>query len=242
MNKPFLSIIIPAYDEARRIPLTLIDVDKRLSSAEYSYEILVVDDGSKDNTAEIVRRFMPLIKNLKLIQAEHKGKGAAVRRGVLESQGTIRLFTDADNSTSVDQFNAMLPFFKEGYGVVVGSRAISGAVMDPPQSVWRRVMGKAGNLLIRLCAVSNIYDTQCGFKALTEEAAEKIFSRARIDGWSFDVEMCALAAALHIKIKEVPVHWQNSAFSHLTLFDYPRVLWDTFKIQWWVRQGDYRLD
>ena len=109
--KPYLSVIIPAYNESKRLPLTLIDIDKKLSEANYSYEIIVVNDGSKDNTAEIVRRFSHLIKNLRLIDnKENHGKGWVVRQGMLEANGKIRLFMDADNSTSVDQFNNMVVF------------------------------------------------------------------------------------------------------------------------------------
>lgn len=241
MNKPFLSVIIPAYNEAKRIPLTLIDIDKHLSKEEYSYEIVVVDDGSTDETAEIVRRFTPLIKNLKLIQAEHKGKGAAVQKGMQGSHGTMRLFTDADNSTSIDQFNAMLPHFKEGYAVVIGSRGVSGAVCNPPQSLWRQAVGKVGNLLIRGIAVPGISDTQCGFKAFTEDAVMRLFPHLRIDGWGFDIETLSLAKESGLKIKEVPVSWKNSPFSHLGLFDYPRVLWETLKIRWWIKKNYYEL-
>jgi len=129
MAQPYLSIIIPAYNEAERIPKTLLDIDKRLEHAEYSYEILVVNDGSSDNTAEIVRSMAKVVRNLKLIDIkDNAGKGGTVRQGMLLAGGKVRLFTDADNSTSIDQFNAMMPFFKEGYDVVIGSRAIAGAM------------------------------------------------------------------------------------------------------------------
>lgn len=243
MNKPFLSVIIPAYNEARRLPLTLVDIDAHLSKQDYSYEILVVDDGSTDATAEIVRRFLPVVKHLRLFQLSGNcGKGAAVRHGMKEAHGNVRLFTDADNSTSLDQFNRMLPLFKEGYSVLIGSRGVSGAVMDPPQSLFRRAVGKMGNFLIRFIAVPGISDTQCGFKAFNEDAAERIFSLARIDGWGFDVEALVLANALGFRVGEVPVRWRDSTFSHLTLFDYPLVLWETLKIRWWIHKNNYALN
>ena len=125
MAKPYLSIIIPAFNEAKRLPLTLVDVDKHLASQEFSYEILVVNDGSKDGTSEIARRFSTLVKNLKVIDLpENLGKGAAVRQGMMEAKGNWRLFMDADNSTSVNEFLKMMPYFKEGYDVVIGSRAV----------------------------------------------------------------------------------------------------------------------
>ena len=149
MAKPYLSVIIPAYNEAKRLPLTLVDVDKHLSQQDYSYEILVINDGSKDATAEITERFLPLIANLKLINLpENQGKGAAVRQGMLAAKGNWRLFMDADNSTSISEFAKMIPYFKEGYEVIIGSRAVKGAKLRPPQSIHRQLAGKLGNLFI----------------------------------------------------------------------------------------------
>src|SRR5580692_1527074 len=128
MSQPYLSIIIPAYNEAERLPKALLAMDKQLVSASYSYEIFVVNDGSTDKTAEIVKNMAQLVRNLKLIDLRvNVGKGGAVRQGMLLSSGQIRIFTDADNSTSIDQFEKMMPFFKEGYEVVIGSRAAKGA-------------------------------------------------------------------------------------------------------------------
>ena len=240
MNKPFLSVIIPAYNEAKRLPLTLIDVDKNLSKEDYSYEILVVDDGSTDATAELTRRFIPLIKNLKLItQAKNLGKGAAVRLGMREAKGTIRLFLDADNSVSVSQFNKMLPPFKEGYEAVIGSRNVRGAVLLPPQPIHRRVLGRLGSLWVRALLLPDISDSQCGFKAFTEEAAAKFFPLGRIDRWGFDIELLALAKQEGVKVKEVPVAWSDNYFSHVSVIDYPKVLWETLKIRWWISRGEY---
>src|SRR3989344_6188715 len=150
MARPFLSVIIPAYNEAKRLPLTLIDIDKHLELQEYSYEILVINDGSTDDTGEIVRRFSPLIENLKLIDnKENHGKGAAVRQGMLLAKGTWRPFIDADNSTSIVEFNKMIQYFKEGYEVVIGSRDVKGAKMSPPQAFYKRIMGDMGNLFIQ---------------------------------------------------------------------------------------------
>src|SRR3989344_2949618 len=141
--KPYLSVIIPAYNEAKRLPLTLIDIDKHLSEANFSYEIIVVDNNSKDSTVEIVKRFSHLIKNLKLIECRVPGKGMAVKLGVLGAKGNIRIFMDADNSTSIDQFSKMLPYFSakggDGYDIVIGSRDVPGAKMIPPQPWYKRL-------------------------------------------------------------------------------------------------------
>ncbi len=163
MPQPYLSIIIPAYNEAERIPKTLLDIDKRLTNAPYSYEIFVVSDGSKDNTAEVVRKMAKMVKNLKLIDnEENKGKGGVVRQGMLLANGQIRLFTDADNSTSIDQFDQMIPYFKEGYSVVIGSRTAKGAKLDPPEPIYRQIPGKLGNIVFQVVlGLWGLWDTQC---------------------------------------------------------------------------------
>ncbi|MDD4761743.1 MAG: glycosyltransferase family 2 protein [Candidatus Pacebacteria bacterium] len=242
----YLSVVIPAYNEATRLPMTLVDVDKKLLEMNLpSYEILVVDDGSKDATADIVERFKPLVKNLRLItNSENHGKGFVVRQGMLEAKGEIRIFMDADNSTTIDQFLKMKPFFDEGAQIVIGSRTVKGAELDPPQPFLKRIMGKAGNLFIQLVAVSGIWDTQCGFKAFKRTAAEDIFSRTTIDRWAFDIEALALARRLGYEIKEVPVYWKNDINSHVKLSSYFQVLLETVKIAYRIRKksGEKRVE
>ena len=237
MAQPYLSIIIPAYNEAERIPKTLIDMDRRLSGVDYSYEILVVNDGSKDNTASVVKNMAKMVKNLKLIDVkENVGKGGTVKQGMLLATGNIRIFADADNSTSIDQFEKMIPLFKEGYDVVIGSRAMRGAELDPPESLIRRIIGKSLNFLIQIFLLPGIWDTQCGFKAYTAEAAEKIFVLCKTSGWGFDVETLALAKRLGYRIKEVPVRWVNDTRSHVKFSGGLQFLAETCTIRWrlWV--------
>lgn len=242
MSKPFLSVIIPAFNEARRLPLTLVDIDRHLSSAEFSSEILVVSDGSTDETADIVRRFQSIIKNLRFIDnKENHGKGWVVRQGMLEARGNWRLFTDADNSTSVDQVEKMIPFFKEKYDVVIGSRAIRGAKLHPPQPWYRQILGKGGNLFIQLLAVRGIWDTQCGFKCFSEESAEKIFSISKIDRWGFDVEALVLAREFGYRIKEIPVIWVNDTRSTVGMGAYVSTLIEVVKIRWWLLNKKYLI-
>lgn len=242
MARPFLSVIIPAYNEAKRLPLTLIDIDKHLEQQEYSYEILVVNDGSTDETAEIVRRFSPLIENLKLIDnKENHGKGAAVRQGMLLAKGTWRLFMDADNSTSVVEFNKMIPYFKAGYEVVIGSRDVKGARTSPPQAIYKRFLGNIGNLIIQALLLPGIWDTQCGFKCFSDEAAGRIFRLTKINRWGFDPESLALAKALGYKIKEMPVFWVNDPRTHVRLSAYLQVLWEVAKVRWWLWRNAYNL-
>ena len=241
MARPYLSIIIPAYNEAERIPKTLLDIDRRLDKAPYSYEILVVNDGSKDNTAEVVRNMAKMVRNLKLIDNEdNKGKGGSVRQGMLLAQGAIRIFTDADNSTSIDQFDQMIPYFKEGYGVVIGSRTAAGAKLDPPEPFYRQIPGKIGNLVFQaVLGLWGIWDTQCGFKAFTDVVAQKVFEPSRIGGWGFDVEALSLAQKMGYRIKEVPVHWVNDTRSHVKASVYLKVFWETLTIRWWLWRGEY---
>lgn len=243
MAKPYLSVIIPAYNEAKRLPLTLIDVDRHLSEQEYSYEILVVDDGSTDATAEITERFKPLIENLKLVNLkENRGKGAAVREGMMAAKGNWRVFMDADNSTTVVEFNKMIPYLDEGYEVVIGSRSVKGSKLNPPQNVLKQLAGKLGNLFIQILLLRGIWDSQCGFKCFSEEAARRIFSSTKLDRWGFDVEVLALARALGYQIKEMPIHWINDNHSHVRWFSYFQVLWETIKVRWWLWRKAYRFD
>ncbi len=241
MAKPYLSIIVPAYNEAERLPKTLLDMDKRLEPAPYSYEIVVVSDGSKDNTAEVVEKMKKLVRNLKLIDnTENKGKGGVVRQGMLLASGTIRLFTDADNSTSIDQFDRMIPLFKEGYEVVIGSRAVKGAELDPPEPWWRQLVGKALNLLVQLLLLPGIWDTQCGFKAFTADAAVKVFEESRLPGWGFDFETLALAKTMGYRIAQVPVRWVNDAKSHVKFSGGVQFLRDLARVRWWLWTGKYK--
>lgn len=247
INNLFLSVIVPAYNEAGRLPVTLIGIDRYLSNKNFSYEIVVVNDGSTDNTAEIVRRFLPVIQNLKLIDnAINQGKGAAVRTGMLAANGDLCLFMDADNSTAISEIEKLLPYFSlDGsgydYDIVIGSRAVKGALMDPPQVFYKKIAGKFGNLFIQALLLWGTKDTQCGFKCFKREVARKIFSLAKINRWGFDAEILALAKASDYTIKEVPVYWVNNVKSHVGAASYFQVLWEVIKIRWWLWRNIYKL-
>ena len=238
MKNVYLSIIIPAYNEAKRLPLTLIDIDKKVREMDLeSYEILVVDDGSKDETVEVTKRFLPIISNLKILESEkNHGKGAVVRKGMLEARGAIRIFMDADNSTTIDQFLTMRPYFEEGAQVVIGSRDVKGAKLDPPQPFYKRILGNMGNLFIQALVLPGIWDTQCGFKAFTAKAAEEIFSQTKVDRWAFDIEALVLAKKMGYEIKEIPVHWVNDLRSRVKLSAYMQVLLETVSIWWRIKR------
>lgn len=240
MSKPYLSVVIPAYNESKRLPLTLIDIDKVLSGADFSYEILAVNDGSRDNTAEVASKMAGSVKNLKVVDNQvNRGKGAVVHDGMLIARGDIRLFTDADNSTSIDQFEKMRRYFNEGYDVVIASRSVKGAELDPPEPWYRQIPGRIGNLIIQALLLPGIKDTQCGFKAFSEKASEEIFRMMKITGWGFDIEALALAKALGYRIKEVPVRWVNAPGSKVGASAYLKVLIETLKIRLWLWTGKY---
>ena len=240
MSTPYLSIIVPAYNEAERIPKALIDMDAALAKVDYSYELLVINDGSKDNTAEVVANMAKMIRNLKLVDLrENVGKGGAVRHGMLVAKGQFRIFTDADNSTSIDQFEHMVPYFKEGCGVVIGSRAVAGAKLEPPEPLYRQIFGKGLNLIVQALLLPGIWDTQCGFKAFTAEAAERVFSLSKIGGWGFDVEVLSLAKRMGYRIKEMPVRWVDDARSHVKFSAGLQFLRDIVKIRTWLWRGSY---
>lgn len=245
MDKPYLSVIIPAYREAKKIGSSLLIFDSYLSKQDYSYEIIVVNDGSPDNTAQIVRKFGNLVKNLKLIDnSKNHGKGYVVRQGMLSAKGQYRLFTDADNSTPIEHLDKVWPKFKQGYDVVIGSRDpkdAPGAKLGVAQPLFKRMLGNLGNLLTQLLAVRGIWDTQCGFKAMTAEAADDIFSRALIDRWGFDMELLAIAQRLKYKIGIIPVYWIDRPDSRVGIKGYFQAFRELFKIRWNLIMNKYKL-
>lgn len=237
-----LSVIIPAYNEEKRISKTILDIDKYLSKQKYGYEIIVVDDGSKDRTVFVVEKFQDVIKNLRVISNhQNHGKGYVVRQGLLEAKGDFRVFTDADNSTAIDHVEKMWPLVNENYEVIIGSRDVKGAVIAVPQPWYRRVLlGDSFNLLVQaICGLWGIWDTQCGFKGLTKKAAEEILAECKIDRWAFDPEILVVAKKKGYKIKEVPVTWINDAESKVKLSATIKMLLDLFKIRWNMIQGKY---
>ena len=241
----YLSVVVPAYNEEHRIAKTLGRLSEYFSSQPYTYEIIVVIDGAKDKTGAVVQGLVPRIKNLRLIdRKENRGKGYSVKEGMLAAQGRICLFTDADNSTDIAYFEKMRPLFDKGYEVVISSRNpwdAAGATQEIPQVWYKRIMGMAGNVFIQLVAVRGIWDTQNGFKAFRNFAAEKIFPQTRISRWGFDVEALALARALRYKIGIIPIHWFNDSESHVKFSAYFQVLWETIKVRWYITRGYYDL-
>lgn len=230
----YLSVIIPAYNEARRLPKTLEKIDEYLRKQTYDYEIIVVNDGSKDGTAPVVKNLMPKVKNLRLIDnEENHGKGYVARQGMLTASGEYRVFTDADNSTSIDQVEKMWPELKKGYDIVIGSRDIEGATLDPPQPFLRNVILGKGFKLFRKIMIGlwKIEDTQCGFKGFTKVATENIFPKCKIDRFAFDPEILVIANKFGYKIKEIPIHWKNDPESKVKFKSIIKMAIDLIKIR-----------
>ncbi len=240
-----LSVIIPAYNEEKRLPESLRNIDSYLRNQNYDYEIIVVSDGSKDKTAEVVKNLSGDIKNLRVIDnKENHGKGYVVRQGVMEAHGDYRVFTDADNSTSIDHIEKAWPLFENGYEVVIGSRDrrdSKGAKQAVPQSFLRRFLGDVGNILIQIVAVPGIWDTQCGFKCFTASSAEKIFTKLKIERWGFDIEILFLARLMGYKKKIgiIPVYWINDSDSKVGLKGYIQVFKELFQIRLYHLRGLY---
>jgi dolichyl-phosphate beta-glucosyltransferase len=241
----YLSVIIPAYNEGERIIKSLKAISSYFQKQPYSYEVIVVNDGSKDNTSDVVRGMETQIPNLRLLdRKENKGKGYSVKEGMLSAKGKIRLFMDADNSTDISYFEKMKPFFDSGYDIVISTRDpkdASGANQQIPQPWHKRMMGNMGNLYIQIMAVRGIWDTQNGFKAFRDYATEKIFSVAKINRWAFDVEALALARKLGYKIGIIPVKWENDPKSRVSMMAYFKVLFDVAKIRWDLMRKKYEI-
>ena len=229
----YLSIVIPAYNEESRIEKTLLGIDKYLKKQDYSYEIIVVNDGSKDKTVEVLKTLKSRIVNLKIINnKENRGKGYVVKQGMLRSKGNYRLFTDADDSTSIEQVEKMWPYFEQGHHIIIGSRDVKEAVIAVPQSWLRRSLGNIFNLIVQIiCGLWGIRDTQCGFKGFSEKAVQDIFPKLTITGWAFDVEILVLGKKFGYKIKEIPVRWVNSSESKVKLKGMIKAPFDIFKIR-----------
>jgi len=229
-----LSVVIPAYNEEKRLPKTLEEIDKYLSKQNFDYEIIVVSDGSKDRTGQVVREMFSSVRGLRLIDnKENHGKGYVTRQGMLAANGNYRLFTDADNSTPLEQIEKMWPEFERGYQVVIGSRDIKGAVLDPPQPFFRRFTGDAFRLFRQLiCDLWKLKDTQCGFKCFTRQVVQDVFPKCLIDRFSFDPEMLILAKKMGHKIKEVPIYWKNDAESKVKFQSMVKMGLDLIKIRW----------
>jgi glycosyltransferase involved in cell wall biosynthesis len=237
-----LSIIVPAFNEEHRLPPTLARLHAFLAAQPMRYEIVVVDDGSRDATCAVVEAAMASIPNLRLVrQTPNRGKGAAVRLGMLAAHGQIRVMSDADGSMSPDQLPRLLaPILACRAEIAIGSRYAEGARSDIKQPWYRVVWSRLANKAIQRSLVPGVRDTQCGFKAFTAEVARDLFARGRIDGWAFDLEILALARRAGYEIAEVGVEWTDDRRSRVNpLKDMWKVVREAMTIRKNLRRGVY---
>lgn len=243
MTTPYLSVVIPAFNEELRITDTLSVIYDYLQKQDYEWEVLVVIDGAQDRTLAKTQEFAAGRQHIRWIdRKENRGKGYTVREGMLAATGRVRLFADADNSISISNFDKMAPLFDAGYDLVICSRHardVTGPMHEGPQSRVKEMLRGAGNLFIQSVAVPGIWDTQCGFKAFSKSLAEQIFPVCKIDGWGFDVEALALARRLNSRIGMVPARWSNRPGTHLRPAHYFDVLCETVRIRWSLTTGAY---
>jgi dolichyl-phosphate beta-glucosyltransferase len=245
LNEPALrlSVIIPAFNEELRLPQTLGHAIDYLKAQPYRSEILVVNDGSTDGTEQTVYAQHSAAVSLRLLahddHANH-GKGASVKKGMMEARGAFRLFMDADNSTTLDQVDRFWPFFEQGYDVVIGSRALKESVIGVRQARYKEIAGRIGNWFIRTLAIPGIQDTQAGFKVFSAKAASLIFPRQTIQRWGYDIELLVIARAHGCLIHEVPITWINASGSKVTMQSYFQVLGDVLQIRRNLKAGLYK--
>ena len=246
-DRPLLSIVVPAYNEERRLPTTLDTIIAYLHSQDYPAELVIVDDGSSDGTVQVVERFMDRYPGLRLIRNDHRGKAYTVRTGVLAAKGQYVIFTDADLAVPIEETDKALAALMEGHDVVIGSREAPGA-RRYNEPFYRHLMGRVFNVIVRLVALPGLQDTQCGFKGLRRDVAQDLFRRLRLYGadagtikggavTGFDVELLFLARKRGYTIKEVPVQWYYGTGAKVNPL---RDSWRNFNDVLQVRLNDWR--
>lgn len=240
VGEVYLSVVIPAYNEERRIGKTLAQMRKYLDAQSYTYEVIVSDDGSVDTTIPVVKIIQEGWPQLKLITAtENQGKGAAVKRAMLSARGKYLLFTDADNATPIEEIEKLWPYV-DTFPIVFGSRHCRGAHIHIHQAQYRKLLSRASNLLIRVVAVPGIWDTQCGFKLFERNAGKNIFANVRLKRFGFDIEAFVIARQLGYPFKEVGIEWYNDPDSRVrTGREAIRTLKDLFRIKMNMLRGKY---
>jgi dolichyl-phosphate beta-glucosyltransferase len=236
---PRLSLVIPAYNEQARLPYTLSEIESRVRRDAIDCEVVVVDNGSRDATSAVVQQATGTFPSLRLLRTDRRGKGCAVRAGMLSAKGDVVIFADADLSWSVDDLSRFLSIVDANNPIVIGSREGLGArrIGEP---VYRHLMGRVFNRVVQALAVPGIEDTQCGFKAFRADAAKAIFSRQRLDGFGFDVEVLYLARRLGYPIRVVPLHWEHKENSRVApLRDTLAMLTDVLRVRFSAWRGRY---
>jgi len=239
LNTPFLSVIIPAYNEENRLPRTLEKVLEFLSKQNYSYEVLVIENGSSDRTFDVAQEYAQNHSSVIVLKEGQRGKGNAVRRGMLEAKGEYRFICDADLSMPIEEVAKFIPPQLTDFDIAIGSREALGAVRYNEPS-YRHFGGRAINLIIRLFILSGFQDTQCGFKCFRAQVAEDLFRQQTLTGWSFDIEILYLARRKKLRIKEIPIDWYFFADSKVNAIrDALKMISDIFVIHLNAIRGKY---
>lgn len=241
MKTPFLSIVIPAHNEEDRLPNTLEKIYKFLETQDFLYEVIIVENGSSDHTLELAQEFAQSRPTLRVLQEQKRGKGNAVKRGMLEAHGDYRFICDADLSMPIEELLKFIPPALQQFDIAIASREAPGAVRynEPP---YRHIGGRAVNFIIQLLILPGLNDTQCGFKCFRAEIAEAIFRQQTLAGWSFDIEILYLARRKKFIINEIPIHWYFDADSKVSAVrDAVRMISDIFRIHLNAIRGRYDL-
>lgn len=218
MTAPFLSIVIPAYNEEHRLPGTLDQITGFIQRQPYPTEVLVVENGSQDRTLQVAQSYARRFPQLQAIHLDGRGKGLAVTHGMLAAQGQYRFMCDSDLSMPVTEINRFIPPALNDFDIAIGSREAPGAVRYN-EPLYRHLGGRVINLMIRLMALPGLQDTQCGFKCLRAAVAEDLFTRLTLTGWSFDIELLYVARLRGYHITEIPIPWYYNADSRLNVIE-----------------------
>lgn len=236
---PFLSIILPAHNEEQRLPETLLQVEQFVKTQPYDIEILIVENASSDRTLEIARAFADQHEHVLVIHEDQPGKGLAVKQGMLAASGDYRFFCDVDFSMPITEIPKFIPPQLGNVDIAIASREARGAVRyDEP--FYRHVIGRVFNMMVWILALPGINDTQCGFKCFSAEASQKLFPLQTINGWTFDVEILAIAKQLGYKIVEVPIPWYYQAQSKVRVVrDFLRTARELLKVRKIIRTRSY---
>ncbi len=241
MSEPHLSIVVPCYNEARRLGASLAAIRAWAAAQDFDVDFVIVDDGSSDGTADLAARELAGAAHRILRHARNRGKGAALRTGMTAAGGRFVLLTDADLSTPIDQAGLLLAAHEAGAPVVIGSRKVRGADVTRHQSWLREHMGKVYTWLSNVLICRGVTDFTCGFKSFTNSAAHDIFGRLREDGWAYDTEVLYLARRLGHRVVEVPVSWANDPNTRVNLLrDTVGSALGLVRIRWRALRGTYR--
>jgi dolichyl-phosphate beta-glucosyltransferase len=240
-SRPFLSIVIPAFNEEARLPTTLAGMATFLDGRGLDAEIVVVDDGSTDGTAAVAEAALRGRRGRVLRNRENRGKGHAVRRGILEASGRFALLSDADLSTPIEEYDKLAAAVRDNdLDAAIGSRALPGSDVQVRQHWIRQTMGRTFNRIIRVLTGLRFHDTQCGFKLMDRERVRPIVEKMVVDGFAFDVELLYVCQRFGLAVREIPVVWRNAAGSKVSIVGDPiRMIGDVLRVRWRFRRGLY---